>query len=455
MDGTRPTEGVTRDLARWIADPRADPPTPRAITAAKHALLDWTGVAIAGAAEPLTKILIGDALQNGEAGACPVVGTAHRTSPAFAAMINGAASHALDYDDVNTLMRGHPSVAVIPALLSAAHGRAISGRAFLEAFIAGTEAACIVGEMLGAEHYERGFHTTATVGTIAAAAGVARLMELSPDQAAHALGLAATQAAGLQTSFGTMAKPLHAGKAAMNGLLSARLASMGFTASTSALEGGQGFGATQSVSFRPLPVRPDVSAPFGIERNVYKYHAACYYTHSAIECALALKDRAPPTEIKQVTIRLSSTPLQVCDNAAPTTGLEVKFSIRHLVAMALMGYETARADLYTAELAKDPALTALRTRIQAQPHEFDHRMASDIRVALTSGEVLEHACNVGIPAADLEDQRHTLTEKFHLLCSQRRATRPAQDIAEAIDGFDDLKTLDGFFSFLGRTAHDA
>ena len=270
MDGIQPTDGATRDLARWIANPQADPPTPRAITAAKHALLDWTGVVIAGAAEPLTQILIKDALQNGEAGDCPVIGTVYRTSPAFAAMINGASSHALDYDDVNTRMRGHPSVAIIPALLSAAHRRTISGKAFLDAFIAGTEAACITGEMLGAEHYERGFHATATVGTIAAAAGVARLLRLSQDQTAYALGLAATQAAGLQTSFGTMAKPLHAGKAAMNGLLSARLASMGFTASTSALEGVQGLGATQSTSFQPLPVRPDLSVPFGIEQNVYK-----------------------------------------------------------------------------------------------------------------------------------------------------------------------------------------
>ena len=170
---------------------------------------------------------------------------------------------------------------------------------------------------------------------------------------------------------------------------------------------------------------------------------------------MALKDRAPPTEIEQVTIRLSPTPLQVCDIAVPTTGLEVKFSIRHLVAMALMGQETARPELYTPQLAEDTALTELRACIQTQPYAFDHRMASDVRVVLTSGEVLEHACNVGIPAADLDDQKQKLTEKFLPLCGHGTEIAYAQNVAEAILGFEELTTLEGFFSLTGAPPRDA
>ena len=438
MERAVQTEGATAELARWIADPAADPPTARAVVAAKHALLDWMGVTLAGAREPLTRVLIGDALQNGETGTSVLVGNTATVSPAFAALINGAASHALDYDDVNMRMRGHPSVTILPALFAAANGRNASGAALLDAFIAGTEAACITGEMMGAEHYERGFHTTATVGTIAAAAGVARLLGLTTEQITHAIGLAATQAAGLQTSFGTMAKPLHAGKAAMNGLLSARLAASGFTASKTALEGVQGMGATQSATFQPLPVRPDRSAPFGIEENVYKYHAACYYTHSAIECALALQatHSVASQAIEALTVYLSPAQLKVCDIPNPATGLEVKFSIRHLVAMALLRHGTSSPDDYTDDLATDDAICAFRSRVRTEPHPFDRRTASKIQIKLTSGDVLEHQTDVGLPASDLDEQERRLTAKFNGLAAPLIGADRAGALASAVLAYD-------------------
>ena len=450
MDAISPTKGATASLARWIAEPGDDVPTARAVTAAKHALLDWVGVTLAGAREPLTGHLTKDALDNGESGTCVLVGQRYKVSPAFAALINGAASHALDYDDVNMRMRGHPSVTILPALFAIAQNRVISGARFLDAFIAGTEAACIVGEMMGSEHYERGFHTTATVGTIAAASAVARMLELSESQSANAIGLAATQAAGLQASFGTMAKPLHAGKAAMNGLLAARLAAHGFTGSSTALEGSQGLGVTQSATFAERAIRADTSDPFGIEQNVYKYHAACYYTHSAIECALSLKQQHAfsPDRIKAVTVYLSPNQLKVCDITSPSTGLEVKFSIRHLVAMALLGVETGQPDVYTQELAANAALGHLRGRVTTAPFPFERRTASKVAIELDTGDVLEENRDVGVPMSDLDQQERSLRSKFISLSAPLAGEDATQDLAVAISRLDQRENMQGFFSKL-------
>ena len=417
MDGAGLDMRVQTALAEWIADRACDPVSDPARRAACHAVLDWLGVTMAGAREPVVEILVRDALVNGEAGPAGLVGRTEQLSPAFAALANGTASHALDYDDVNVRMRGHPSVTVVPALLSIAATQGGSGRSLLDALVVGTEVACTVGEMVGPEHYERGFHATATVGTIAAVAGCAALLELDRAQTHHALGLAATQAAGLQASFGTMAKPLHAGKAAMNGLLSARWAAAGLTAGEHSVEGRQGFGPTQSATFRPRPIRPDPAAPFGIERNGYKVHAACYYTHSAIEAVRALvRDNDVSTgSIERIKVRLGAAQLAVCDIADPATGLEVKFSIRHVVAMALQGIDTGDIAQYCQAIARDETLGALRRRVRTEAADLESRTAAQVEIVLNDGTRISRTVDCGIPVTDAEVREESLMRKFATL----------------------------------------
>ena len=206
---------------------------------ATHALLDWTCVALAGMSEPAVQILLQvHAVQLPGAGKLPPFDLQQGM---LSALISGTAGHALDYDDVNSRMHGHPSVPVIPAALAAARSAQATGRELLDAIVVGHEVEALIGEQYGGAHYRTGFHATGTIGTFGAAAAAARLLRLNPQQTRNALGLAAAQAAGLKSMFGTMTKPLHAGKAAMNGLLSARLALVGFTADEDAIEGIQGF----------------------------------------------------------------------------------------------------------------------------------------------------------------------------------------------------------------------
>src|SRR5260221_7300234 len=183
---------------------------------ARQCVLDYYGCAVAGAADPLVGILLDE---TGEAGGAPqasIIAAAARLPMLSAALVNGAAGHALDYDDVNLAMPGHPSVAILPGLLALAELRHSSGREIIAAFVAGYETACRIGVALRPGHYNLGFHATGTVGAFGAAAACARLLGLAAAATAQALGIAGTQAAGIKSPFGTTCKPFHAGKESLN-----------------------------------------------------------------------------------------------------------------------------------------------------------------------------------------------------------------------------------------------
>lgn len=400
--------GTTADLARWVAQ-KDDPATPCARRAACQVFLDWAGVTLAGFTDPLASLLIKEAQAQGDAF---VIGSTARLTPAEAARVNGAISHVLDFDDINKRMRGHPTVAILPAVLAA--GENHSGAEIIDALIAGTEVACSLGEMLGEAHYLHGFHTTATVGTVAAAAGVCRLLKLDQETNGRALSIAATQAAGLRAMFGTMVKPLHAGLAAERGLMAARWAAAGMSAPDNGIEHPQGLGPVLSTGFAPRRIRQDPSARFGIEDNVFKHHAACYYTHSAIEAVgLLMRDHElAADEIETVTIALQAGLHSVCDIRTPETGLEVKFSVRHLVAMVMAGYDTTDPAVFTNDLAYAPDLVRLRGRVQVEPLETSNRMEARATILLRDGKTISALSDVSTPVRDLDAQERDLTRKF-------------------------------------------
>lgn len=445
------TETPTRDLAQWISGVSSKEFGDRPRRWAKHAILDWFGVTLAGATDPLVGILAADALDAGEAGEARLVGRAEKVTPSFAAMINGAASHALDYDDVNKRLHGHPTVPVVPAVLALAEQKGHAGHDVVDAFIIGYEAECLIGEMMGMSHYDHGWHATATVGTFGAAAGCARLLGLDAEQSAMALGTAATQAAGLKSMFGTMCKPLHAGKAAMNGLMAARWAAQGFTSRADALECAQGFGKTQSTEFRGLPVRADASAPFAVEENLFKYHAACYLTHSSIEAIRELKQHHDFTADQVTAVRtlVDAGHRKVCDIPEPETGLQVKFSIRHCIAMALTGIDTGDREIYTEATAARPDLVALRRKVELEDKVHDSRHAAEVVINLADGRSLVQYFDVGVPADDLDAQQQRLIAKFRRLAEPILGVDKARRIEDLVLGLDDAKGVADLMAVAG------
>src|SRR5579883_875101 len=309
------TETVTAALASRAAALRPETLPAEIRLLVRQCLLDWLAVTIAGAQEELTRILVAEAEEQGGRPVASLIGRALRTSTQQAALVNGAASHALDYDDVNMTMGGHPTAPVMPAVLALAESRGASGADLITAFVAGYETACRVGALVAPGHYARGFHATATAGSFGAAAGCARLLGLDAATTAVALGIAGTQAAGLKSMFGTMCKPLHAGKAAQNGLLAARLAARGFSSRPDVLECVQGFAATHGPDYHPEAALGAAPGGWYLRGNLFKYHAACYLTHAPIECARAVARRPgfAADQVREIVLRVDRGADKVCN----------------------------------------------------------------------------------------------------------------------------------------------
>ncbi|MGS0897358.1 MmgE/PrpD family protein [Burkholderia stagnalis] len=404
----------------------------------RHGVLDWFAVALRGSSEPVASLLYADALTDGTAGVCSIVGQGQRLSMLQAALINGAASHALDYDDVH-LNVGHPTVAILPAVLALAEQRGASGRNVAEAYFAGYEAACRIGEAMGQEHYDCGFHTTATIGTLGAAVASAHLLALPHEGVCRAIGIAATQAAGLKAMFGTMCKPFHAGRAARDGLHAARLAAAGMTANMSILDGPIGFMATLRGHLPGPDWVVDTSVP-SMRANLFKFHAACYLTHAAIDCALQLRasldfDRHA---IERISITASTTISTVCNISAPRNGLELKFSIAGVVAMALEGMDTAAPEAYSTSNAEAIAKLPYRQHIHVYLVEDQPATSVQMELVLKSGQVLRRSADSSLPATDLSEQRGKLISKFHALASTHLTEQGREAFIDALFGGEEL-----------------
>ena len=397
-------------------------------------------MAVAGAGDELVRLLLDELTEAGGAPQASVIGHQTRLPALSAALVNGAAGHALDYDDVNMAMPGHPSVAILPGLLALAELKRSSGREVITAFVAGYETACRIGAALQPGHYNLGFHSTGTVGAFGAAAACARLLGLDAEATAMALGIAGTQAAGLKSQFGTMCKPFHAGKAAQNGLLAARLAARGFSSRADIIECVQGFALTHGPDFSPEAALATPEAGLHLFANLFKYHAACYLTHAPIECARRLREqhRLTPEAVAGITLRLDASCERVCNIPAPVDGLQSKFSLRQTVAMALAGVDTASLGAYSAGNARDPALVRLRERIEIDWQDSWPQTLSELEIELADGRRLTARHDAGIPAADIADQGRRLAAKFDALVEPVLGAPRTRELRETIAGLDHL-----------------
>ncbi|MCP5076295.1 MAG: MmgE/PrpD family protein [Rhodobacteraceae bacterium] len=326
----------------------------------KLSLLDWCTVGLAGQGEPVSETV--RAMTNSEGGAAQatVIGQATKLPARAAALANGTTSHALDYDDTHFLHIAHPSVAVFPAALALAERQKASGRVFLTAALAGYEASCRIGHWLGRSHYEAGFHMTATAGCFGAALAGSRILNLTSEQTAHALGIASTRASGLKNQFGMMGKPYNAGMAAAGGVEAALLAVGGIVSNS---DGLSGFAETHAgAGTDTKKVLAGLGETFVLEQTQHKFHACCHGLHAALEALeeLRVKSRLTPEKIAAVSIKTNPCWLEVCNIPAPKTGLEAKFSYRLTSAMSLAGLNTGALHAYTDDTCATPDLIRLR-----------------------------------------------------------------------------------------------
>ncbi len=388
---------LLEQLAAKIAAVRyADLPD-AAIAAAKTAALDTVGVTLAGIGEDCAQIVLKTAAAGGR-GDCLVFGTDRRLAALDAALVNGTAAHALDFDDVSNSLGGHPSAPILPALFALAELLDSDGIDFITAFVAGFKTETRIARAVHFHHYEKGWHPTATLGIFGAAAACCHLLRLAPEETARALAVAASLASGIKANFGTMTKPLHVGHTARNGLFAALLARDGFTANPAALEHKQGFlmvfnGPGNFAAERMLADwgRPwDIVSPgIGV-----KQHPCCGSTHPAVDAALALRAAHDLALDRVVRIDSWTHPRRLAhtDRPDPKSGLDAKFSVQYCVARALLAGRIVLED-FEDDAWNDRATRALMGKIAAAPHpemsgDGDEYLGAELRLVYDDGRVL-------------------------------------------------------------------
>jgi 2-methylcitrate dehydratase PrpD len=362
---------LTQDLGAFVARVANEGVPDEAREVAKTGFTDCIATMIAGSREPITATLL-EALSPLPPGTVQLWFGTQRTSASEAALVNGVAAHALDYDDV--ALRGHPSAALVPAIVSVAQELGSTGREMLDAYVAGYEVWAELVERETDMHHMKGWHPTGIFGAIGASAACAALRKLDAKQSAHALGLGASQSAGLMANFGSMAKPFHAGRAAQAGVMAARLAAAGFTAQPDALEHPQGFLAAVSPRGEVDRERPaqDIGRTWQIvaERLNIKKYPTCYYTHRSIDAVLDLMKTKPlrAGEVERVDVSLSRENATVLRNHKPATALDAKFSIEFAMAGALVAGKVGLAELDDDFVRREP-VQSLFERVHVTPSE--------------------------------------------------------------------------------------
>ena len=444
------------NIASFIA--REDLSIPQAaIERAKLALVDFVGVAIAGSVEPVSKIVTTHVSRRAS-GNASVIGADFRTDATDAALANATLGHALDFDDSSFVLGGHPTVTMIPALLAVGQESNSSGREILEAYVVGFEVMMKLSRAVNFEHYEKGWHPTATLGTFGTAAAVARLLRLPAGIVGHALGLAASMSSGVKANFGSMAKPFQVGHASQKGVVCAQLAADGLTASPEALEGRQGFLEVYNGAGK---YRAEELSAFGETLEIlnssglmFKQYPCCGATHAPIDAARELARTQPfaASDIESITIAMNKRRVTHVDRPVVTTGLEGKFSIQYTLAAALADGEIGLRHFTEAALARND-LKALTARVKA--------------IGIDEGESLSQACELTVTlkgggtrsvrrddaeGRDADDYPGYMAAKFMDCVEQVHDRGFADSLLPQLIAFDTCENADAVISRLGRSS---
>jgi 2-methylcitrate dehydratase PrpD len=433
--------------ARLLAAAPLPPPVSRA---ARRTLFNVLGTAVSAAATPTVTVLLRAAAGQGSHGSVQVPGLAATLDPYWGALVTGTAAHLDDFDDTHLATVIHPGAAALATVVALAPETAPSGTAFLTAFAVGCEAQLRIGNAISPAHYDHGWHITGTCGVFGAAMAAAVLFGLDAEAAARALSLAATMTAGHREAFGSMTKPLHAGKAAANGILAARLAAAGLAGPADPLyQGGVLEVLSPEVNRHALDPGPRQTTPAGLtspnhtpipaglstwelERNTFKTYPCGVVAHPAMDAAISVSADIDPADITGIALRCNPLVPELMGLAHPEDGLRSRFSARHGVAAGLC-YGRAGLAEFSDEAATAPEVARLRGLITLEPDPGVARDAAQLRIELRSAAPVrvrvEHAR--GSAARPLTDE--DLLAKVRALVAPVLGER-ADRIKDAVDG---------------------
>jgi 2-methylcitrate dehydratase PrpD len=432
-------------LARYGAASRFEALPAPVVHEAGRALVNWAGCAIGASPHPTVESAWNAMRPCAGAAQATLLGRGERTDMLNAALVNGIASHVLDFDDTHPDTLVHPSGPVASAALALAEQRGASGRELLNAFVTGVEVACRIARAVLPAHYEIGWHITGTAGIFGAAAASARLLGLDEQRTAWALGLAATQASGLREMFGSMAKSLHPGRAAQNGLASALLAQQGFTSSATAVEGPRGFARVLSTTVDLGRCVAGLGERYDLLGNTYKPYACGLVIHPVIDGCIRLRNQAgvKAADVARADLKVHPLVLELTGKTAPKSGLEGKFSVFHSAAVALLDGAGGEAQ-YADRRVNAADVVALRAKVNAEVEAGMALDAAHVAITLADGsrrEIhIEHC--VGSLEQPMTDEQ--LDEKFRAQCDPvlgAARTASALSMLHRIETLDDAGAL--------------
>ena len=443
-----------------------------ALTIAKRCIIDGLGVLLAGSTQDVGHILRAHVRGTDSRSEATVFGPEpFRTGAADAALVNGTAGHALDWDDTQLATSAdrifglltHPTIPPLVAAMAIGEPRRVSGEQFLEAFLTGFEVECKIAEAIAPDHYKKGFHSSGTVGTFGAAVAAGKLLGLDATATAHMLAIAASSASGIRVSFGSMTKPLHVGRAAQNGVTAAELAARGLTGGKDALDPPWGFFQTFShgSGFDPeriIPVlgRPHTIVSPGVSIKPYPCGVLGHPTMDAMR-RLVLAHDVKPEQIESIRIRAGSNILNPLRYAIATNELEAKFCPAFMVS-AIALRRKAGIHEFTDEFVRSAPVQALQRRVErVLDPEIEakgwEKIRSTVEVDLTDGrKLVEHADERYRGGPDLPFTREELFEKWSDCASLVLPATAIDEVFELVDGLESLGDITTLVRALSASA---
>ena len=411
---------------------------------AHRTFYNWLGCAIGAAKHEAAEAAMAAVQMLQPASQATVLGRSEKVDMASAALVNGITSHTFDFDDTHLKTIIHPAGPVASAVLALAEQRGTCGRDVIDALVLGIDVACRVGNVMYPDHYDRGWHITGSTGMLGAAAGCARLLRLDEKGTAMAIGIAASQPVGLREQFGTMTKPFHPGGAARAGLMSALLASHGFTSSPRALEAPRGLIQVASDKRAWHEVTDELGERFEISFNSYKPFACGIVIHPSIDaCAQLRAQGVTPEQVERIELRVHSLVLELTGKKEPRDGLQGKFSVYHGCAVGLI-HGQAGEEEFSDAVVNDPRVVELRNKVQATVDPSISEEAVDVTAVLEGGRRVhvrvDHA--IGSLQRPLSDAQ--LESKFNSLVVPLLGDARAREIIQAcraLASLPDVRTL--------------
>jgi 2-methylcitrate dehydratase PrpD len=404
---------VTATLARHVATHPSRGWSDAVEHEAHRTFMNWLGCAVGAAQHESAHAALAAVQMLQPAAQASLLGRSEKVDMASAALINGITSHTFDFDDTHLKTIIHPAGPVASAVLALAEHKGLSGRAVIDALVLGVDVSCRVGNVMYPDHYDRGWHITGSTGMLGAAAGCARLLQLNEHQTAMALGIAASQPIGMREQFGTMTKPFHPGGAARAGLMSALLASQGFTSSPKALEAPRGMIQTISTKYAWNEITDELGQRFEISFNTYKPFACGIVIHPSIDACSQLRAQGVKAEdVERIELKVHSLVLELTGKKEPADGLQGKFSVYHGCACGLI-FGKAGEDQYADDIVNRPDMVALRRKVVAVVDDSIDEASADVTAILKDGRRVHVFVEKAIGSMENPMTDKMLEGKFH------------------------------------------